>query len=78
MTTRPTNGTTQYVDVHRILLSASADYPFPKIQITQKSIKHVLRERWYAWEEATRLYQKGHRPQYEDSMEEEAATSSKP
>ncbi|THC97777.1 hypothetical protein EYZ11_002759 [Aspergillus tanneri] len=33
------------------------------IRVTQKSIKHVLRERWYAWEEAQRLYEQGHRPQ---------------
>ncbi|OJJ46743.1 hypothetical protein ASPZODRAFT_16495 [Penicilliopsis zonata CBS 506.65] len=32
------------------------------IRVTQKSIKHVLRERWYAWEEAQALYNKGYRP----------------
>ncbi|KAJ5925215.1 54S ribosomal protein L4, partial [Penicillium verhagenii] len=40
------------------------------ILVTMKSIKHVLRERWYAWEEAQRLYEKGARPAYEeDAME---------
>ncbi|OJI86219.1 hypothetical protein ASPTUDRAFT_53496 [Aspergillus tubingensis CBS 134.48] len=38
------------------------------IRVTQNGIKHVLRERWYAWEEAQRLYKKGYRPQ-EDSQE---------
>ncbi|GLA25954.1 54S ribosomal protein L4 mitochondrial [Aspergillus niger] len=38
------------------------------IRVTQNGIKHVLRERWYAWEEAQRLYRKGYRPQ-EDSQE---------
>ncbi|KAJ5907627.1 54S ribosomal protein L4 [Penicillium taxi] len=32
------------------------------IRSTQSSIKHVLRERWYAWEEAERLFKKGARP----------------
>ncbi|CAI7653243.1 54S ribosomal protein L4 [Penicillium manginii] len=44
------------------------------VVVTQKSIKHVLRERWYAWEEATRLYDQGVRPEgqdYGDMMEEE-------
>ncbi|KAJ5112534.1 54S ribosomal protein L4 [Penicillium argentinense] len=45
------------------------------VQITQKSIKHVLRERWYAWEDATRLYEQGVRPEGQeygaDVMEEE-------
>ncbi|KAL1982884.1 hypothetical protein VTN96DRAFT_812 [Rasamsonia emersonii] len=40
------------------------------IRITQKSIKHVLRERWYAWEEARRLYESGYRPEAEDSYED--------
>ncbi|KAJ5105597.1 54S ribosomal protein L4 [Penicillium alfredii] len=40
------------------------------IRITQKSIKHVLRERWYAWEEAKRLYEKGVRPKVEDYLED--------
>lgn len=30
-----------------------------------RAIKHVLRERWYAWEEATRLYERGVRPESE-------------
>ncbi|KAJ5758730.1 54S ribosomal protein L4 [Penicillium odoratum] len=45
------------------------------IVITMKSIKHVLRERWYAWEEAQRLYEQGARPEYEDVMESEPETS---
>lgn len=28
-----------------------------------KNIKHVLRERWYAYEDATRMYESGYRPQ---------------
>ncbi|KAI9041038.1 mitochondrial 54S ribosomal protein uL29m [Aspergillus affinis] len=36
------------------------------IRVTQKSIKHVLRERWYAWEEAQRLYKEGYRPQEDE------------
>lgn len=47
-----------------------------------KSIKHVLRERWYAWEEAQRLYEQGARPEYEDVMEapeaEDEIKASKP
>lgn len=47
-----------------------------------QNIKHVLRERWYAWEEAQRLYDQGARPAYEevDYMEssEPAATEDKP
>ncbi|KAI9934733.1 hypothetical protein ASPWEDRAFT_44218 [Aspergillus wentii DTO 134E9] len=39
------------------------------IRVTQKSIKHVLRERWYAWEDAQTLYKNGYRPQEEDSQE---------
>ncbi|KAJ5363694.1 54S ribosomal protein L4 [Penicillium cataractarum] len=42
------------------------------IVVTQKTIKHVLRERYYAWEEASRLYSKGYRPQDQDTMEEAA------
>jgi large subunit ribosomal protein L47 len=41
-----------------------------QIVVTQKTIKHVLRERFYAWEEANRLYNKGYRPQDQDTMEE--------
>ncbi|KAL2012607.1 hypothetical protein VTN00DRAFT_132 [Thermoascus crustaceus] len=41
------------------------------IRVTQKGIKHVLRERWYAWEDAKRLYDSGYRPETEDSYEEE-------
>ncbi|KAL4943328.1 hypothetical protein BDV06DRAFT_141124 [Aspergillus oleicola] len=39
------------------------------IRVTQKSIKHVLRERWYAWEDAQKLYKQGYRPQ-NDNVEE--------
>ncbi|KAL2834444.1 mitochondrial 39-S ribosomal protein L47 (MRP-L47)-domain-containing protein [Aspergillus cavernicola] len=37
------------------------------IRVTQHGIKHVLRERWYAWEDAQKLYQTGYRPQDEGS-----------
>ncbi|KAL4807077.1 mitochondrial 39-S ribosomal protein L47 (MRP-L47)-domain-containing protein [Aspergillus unguis] len=37
------------------------------IRITQNSIKHVLRERWYAWEDAQQAYKEGYRPQDEDA-----------
>jgi hypothetical protein len=30
---------------------------FAQIVTTQKSIKHVLRERWYAWEDARELFE---------------------
>jgi len=47
---------------------------FKVICVTQKSIKHVLRERWYAWEDAQRLYDSGYRPKTdEDNYEEEAS-----
>ncbi|EYE97569.1 mitochondrial 54S ribosomal protein uL29m [Aspergillus ruber CBS 135680] len=39
------------------------------VRVTQKSIKHVLRERWYAWEDAQKLYKQGYRPQEEDTQE---------
>lgn len=42
-----------------------------QITITQKGIKHVLRERWYAWEEASRLYAKGIRPEEIQQAERE-------
>lgn len=45
---------------------------FVQIVVTQKTIKHVLRERYYAWEEAQRLYTKGYRPQDQDTMEDAA------
>ncbi|KAE8146089.1 mitochondrial 39-S ribosomal protein L47 (MRP-L47)-domain-containing protein [Aspergillus avenaceus] len=37
------------------------------VRVTQKSIKHVLRERWYAWEDAQKLYNSGYRPQEDDA-----------
>ncbi|KAF9893837.1 54S ribosomal protein L4 mitochondrial [Aspergillus nanangensis] len=37
------------------------------VRVTQNSIKHVLRERWYAWEDAKKMYEKGYRPQDEDA-----------
>lgn len=43
-----------------------------QIVVTQKSIRHVLRERWYAWEDANTLYQKGYRPAAEEAREESA------
>ncbi|KAJ5510113.1 Ribosomal protein L47 mitochondrial [Penicillium expansum] len=33
------------------------------IRSTMKNIKHVLRERWYAWEDASRMYKRGYRPE---------------
>ncbi|EAU38220.1 conserved hypothetical protein [Aspergillus terreus NIH2624] len=36
------------------------------IRVTQNGIKHVLRERWYAWEDAQKLYKDGYRPQDEE------------
>lgn len=33
-----------------------------QVRKTQNAIKHVLRERWYAWTEARELYDKGYRP----------------
>ncbi|KAL5336227.1 mitochondrial 39-S ribosomal protein L47 (MRP-L47)-domain-containing protein [Aspergillus crustosus] len=36
------------------------------IRMTQWNIKHVLRERWYAWEDAQKIYEKGYRPQDEE------------
>ncbi|KAB8268696.1 mitochondrial 39-S ribosomal protein L47 (MRP-L47)-domain-containing protein [Aspergillus minisclerotigenes] len=44
------------------------------IRVTQKSIKHVLRERWYAWEDAQKLYNSGYRPQ-EEGAEEASSTA---
>ncbi|PYH45150.1 mitochondrial 54S ribosomal protein uL29m [Aspergillus saccharolyticus JOP 1030-1] len=35
------------------------------VRRTQNGIKHVLRERWYAWEDAQKLYKDGYRPQYD-------------
>ncbi|KAL1953748.1 hypothetical protein VTO42DRAFT_2312 [Malbranchea cinnamomea] len=41
------------------------------VRATQNGIKHVLRERWYAWMEARQLYNSGYRPK-KDSVIEEA------
>ncbi|KAJ9302145.1 hypothetical protein DTO271G3_1011 [Paecilomyces variotii] len=44
------------------------------IRVTQNGIKHVLRERWYAWEDAQHLYNSGYRPEADEgSFEEETA-----
>lgn len=51
-----------------------------QIRVTQQCIKHVLRERWYAWEDARKLWDDGYRPQLEeDSYEDifEESTQSK-
>ncbi|KAJ5172705.1 54S ribosomal protein L4 [Penicillium capsulatum] len=48
------------------------------IRVTQNSIKHVLRERWYAWEDAQRLYQQGYLPEKMRTKEEERFSSGKP
>ncbi|KAJ6172337.1 54S ribosomal protein L4 mitochondrial Precursor [Penicillium chermesinum] len=42
-----------------------ADVRDKAVLTTMRAIKHVLRERWYAWEEAKRLYEKGVRPDAE-------------
>ncbi|RDW90798.1 mitochondrial 54S ribosomal protein uL29m [Aspergillus mulundensis] len=42
---------------------------YQTIRVTQNGIKHVLRERWYAWEDAQNLYKKGYRPQNDDAEE---------
>ncbi|BDD56087.1 54S ribosomal protein L4 mitochondrial [Monascus purpureus] len=39
------------------------------VRKTQMAIKLVLRERWYAWEDARRLYQRGYRPKVEEDLE---------
>ncbi|PLB33451.1 mitochondrial 54S ribosomal protein uL29m [Aspergillus candidus] len=39
------------------------------INVTQNGIQHVLRERWYAWEDAQKLYKNGYRPQEDESQE---------
>lgn len=45
---------------------------------TQRAIRATLRERWYAWEDARRLFDSGYRPMegeaeddWEDDWEEE-------
>ncbi|KAB8227401.1 MRP-L47-domain-containing protein [Aspergillus alliaceus] len=43
------------------------------VRVTQRSIKHVLRERWYAWEDAQKLYNSGYRPQ--EDAEERSSTA---
>ncbi|KAJ5666848.1 54S ribosomal protein L4 [Penicillium macrosclerotiorum] len=48
------------------------------IVITQKSIKHVLRERWHSWEEASRVYAKGYRPQNQDASEQDTMEQEAP
>ncbi|WEW59716.1 54S ribosomal protein L4 mitochondrial [Emydomyces testavorans] len=42
------------------------------VRATQHAIKHVLRERWYAWSEARELYNTGYRPSQEELLEEVA------
>ncbi|KAK2759479.1 54S ribosomal protein L4 mitochondrial [Arachnomyces sp. PD_36] len=44
------------------------------VRVTQKAIKHVLRERYYAWTEARELYNQGYRPDAEEIQEEEKFT----
>ena len=39
-----------------------------QIRSTQRAIKHVLRERWYAWDEARELYNSGYRPEEHKGM----------
>ncbi|EEH35296.1 mitochondrial 54S ribosomal protein YmL4 [Paracoccidioides lutzii Pb01] len=42
------------------------------VRSTQRSIRHVLLERWYAWEDARELYETGaYSPAEEDVMEQE-------
>ncbi|KAJ5464160.1 hypothetical protein N7475_007295 [Penicillium sp. IBT 31633x] len=40
------------------------------IKSTMKNIKHVLRERWYAWEDASRMYNSGYRPENFHGLED--------
>ncbi|EEP77415.1 conserved hypothetical protein [Uncinocarpus reesii 1704] len=40
------------------------------VRTTQHAIKHVLRERWYAWNEARDLYNSGYRPSQEQVLED--------
>ena len=42
----------------------------PQIRKTQTAIKFVLRERWYAWEDARHAYLQGQRPELDDDIEE--------
>ncbi|KAL1976796.1 hypothetical protein VTN31DRAFT_3078 [Thermomyces dupontii] len=47
------------------------------IRKTQQNIKHVLRERWYAWEDAQALWKSGYRPPVEEDLDDfEPADSS--
>ncbi|KAI1926599.1 54S ribosomal protein L4 mitochondrial [Ophidiomyces ophidiicola] len=48
------------------------------VRTTQKAIKHVLRERWYAWNEARDLYNGGYRPSSEVFLEEDHESRSAP
>jgi hypothetical protein len=54
-------------------VGSSATYRCVKsqVRITQNGIKHVLRERWYAWTDARELYEKGYRPSEEELLEKE-------
>lgn len=41
-----------------------------QVRSTQKCIKHVLRERWYAWEDAQHLWLTEADEQYQQELEE--------
>lgn len=48
------------------------------MRVTQHSIKHVLRERWYAWSDARELYNSGYRPSEEEVFEDEGIEDEMP
>ncbi|QVM09632.1 54S ribosomal protein L4 mitochondrial [Coccidioides posadasii str. Silveira] len=52
-----------------------ADNRDKTVRATQHAIKHVLRERWYAWNEARELYNGGYRPSPDEVLEEETETA---
>lgn len=37
-----------------------------------KNMKHVLRERWYAYEDAQRMFERGYRPENFHGLEQSA------
>lgn len=42
-----------------------------QVRATQNAIKHVLRERWYAWQDARQLFTSGYRPEEYDNQQRE-------
>jgi len=55
----------------RLGLVVSYKYVESQVRTTQGGIKHVLRERWYAWTEARELYDSGYRPSKDEVLEDE-------